>query len=647
MSNPAEMSTVQTLRTFVNQRLTAAVEEILGVFEKTIVVYEEEIERQRRLLDIVLKPEIKLHRADPPQPSVCKEELLLDQRHCSKESDSSLGQEPPQIKEEQEELCISQEGEQPLVQEEDVLKLTPTSEGSDHQSLHSDLYQTSSAAEEEPVGNVSFKPTQSEADGEACGVSEANGDSQLCSHNHHADESEAYKTSSSGSEGSSQSPDPKQQDRAHKCDCCSKEFSDMKKLKTHLRTHTDKRLFRCDTCGKAYIYMCYLRNHMRTHTGEKPFKCDFCGKGFSCHSNRSKHVKIHTDPPQPPGCKEDLLLDQQHCSKETDSSLGQEVPEPPQIKEEEEELCSSQDGELPLVQEEEEEDAFKLTPTSEGSDHQCLHSDLYQTQSAAEEEPVANISFKLTQSEAESESSGVSEPNSDSQLCSHNHHVDESEDYKMSGSVSAGSTHGTDPKQQNRANRCDRCSKEFSDMKKLKTHLRTHSGKQTFRCGTCGKAFNRMCYLKTHMRAHTGEKPFSCKTCGKEFSCQSNLTKHVRIHTGQKPYSCVHCGKEFSDGTYYNTHLRVHTGEKPYECLFCGKEFAVSSTLKRHTRIHTGEKPFKCGTCGKAFIEHISLKRHMMVHTGERPYRCNTCGKGFIRRSKLKTHMTSHAEVQS
>lgn len=46
------MSSVEYLREFVNRRLTAAVEEIFGVFQKTIVEYEEEINRQRRLLDV-------------------------------------------------------------------------------------------------------------------------------------------------------------------------------------------------------------------------------------------------------------------------------------------------------------------------------------------------------------------------------------------------------------------------------------------------------------------------------------------------------------------------------------------------------------------------------------------------------------------
>ena len=49
------------MRGFINERLTAAAEEIFGVFQKTIFEYEEEIDRQRKLLD-VWKPEMKLFR---------------------------------------------------------------------------------------------------------------------------------------------------------------------------------------------------------------------------------------------------------------------------------------------------------------------------------------------------------------------------------------------------------------------------------------------------------------------------------------------------------------------------------------------------------------------------------------------------------
>ncbi len=65
------MSKVQLLRALVNQRLTAAAEEIIGLFERTIAEYEEELcrskeenERQRKLLDAVFSPRVRLHRAE-------------------------------------------------------------------------------------------------------------------------------------------------------------------------------------------------------------------------------------------------------------------------------------------------------------------------------------------------------------------------------------------------------------------------------------------------------------------------------------------------------------------------------------------------------------------------------------------------------
>ena len=61
MFDQLKMSSVQNLRELINERLTAAAEEIFTEFEKTIVQYEEEIDRQRRLLDNIWKPEIKLN----------------------------------------------------------------------------------------------------------------------------------------------------------------------------------------------------------------------------------------------------------------------------------------------------------------------------------------------------------------------------------------------------------------------------------------------------------------------------------------------------------------------------------------------------------------------------------------------------------
>ena len=61
------MSRIEMLRVLITQRLTAAAEEIFGVFGRTIAEYEEEIsrskleiDRQRRLLDLSRKPQISV-----------------------------------------------------------------------------------------------------------------------------------------------------------------------------------------------------------------------------------------------------------------------------------------------------------------------------------------------------------------------------------------------------------------------------------------------------------------------------------------------------------------------------------------------------------------------------------------------------------
>lgn len=61
------MSKIEMLRLLINQRLTAAAEEIFGVFGRTIAEYEEEIsrskveiDRQRRLLDLSRQPQISV-----------------------------------------------------------------------------------------------------------------------------------------------------------------------------------------------------------------------------------------------------------------------------------------------------------------------------------------------------------------------------------------------------------------------------------------------------------------------------------------------------------------------------------------------------------------------------------------------------------
>lgn len=60
------MSTLQTLKSFINQRLAVAVEEIFGLLETTISNYEEDINRQRKLLEDE-RSEFRINKAGLPK----------------------------------------------------------------------------------------------------------------------------------------------------------------------------------------------------------------------------------------------------------------------------------------------------------------------------------------------------------------------------------------------------------------------------------------------------------------------------------------------------------------------------------------------------------------------------------------------------
>ncbi|XP_075935314.1 uncharacterized protein LOC142935080 [Anarhichas minor] len=286
------MLRLQSVKVFVCQRLTAAVEEIIGHLESTMTEYEEEMEcRHRKLLDSVSKREEKLQTADVQLNLLIKEE--------QQDLRPSLDQEDPvcpHIKEEQEDFWTSQEvkSQLPALQEDtSELPFTPIPVKSEDdqekpQSLPPHQRQTDEDREAEPPASSSAEHMETDVDGEDGGGSEPDRGSVP-----------AFKCLSGPAKKTSRCSGAVTKERDDDRKGIRKPQTDLSVVKnivpvSDVGHYTGNKLFSCSKCGKRFGQKHHLQTHMRCHTGEKPFSCSLCGKRFSQKGNLTQHMTIHT-----------------------------------------------------------------------------------------------------------------------------------------------------------------------------------------------------------------------------------------------------------------------------------------------------------------------------------------------------------------
>ncbi|XP_034025333.1 zinc finger protein 501-like [Thalassophryne amazonica] len=320
--------------------------------------------------------------------------------------------------------------------------------------------------------------------------------------------------------------------------------------------------------------------------------------------NAEVHLK-QTDVQQVLVGQVENLLEQQEWRCHLDNN----DPEPPHVKEEQEDTWARQDREQLPGLEESDIGRFTWTDAPVKSEDEEKPSQCHQSPPETREaEPRASSLAEHMKTEAD----GEPDPNLDPR---------ESE------------TNNIDGWKQN--------TETLSDLKSLK------SDEETCSCSECGKRLKSPENLKRHMTVHRAEKPFSCSECNKIFKYKISLKRHMRIHTGEKPFKCSVCAKRFNQTSLLTYHMRGHTGEKPFSCSICQKRFRQSGHVVTHMRVHTGERPYTCSICNRGFTQRRSLSDHMTVHTGEKIHRCNICGKRYSRKPTLKKHKCAFNQPQT
>lgn len=318
-SDCSPTSEMETLRVFVNERLTAAVEDIVGVFGETVARYWEQIDRQQRQLDSLKSEEGKWRQAEDcvqasswirpcPDDQVLSVQLQQTDRVDDMNSTASAAHIKTEVGGER---GVSERngdydpagGSEAVSDGGFLAESSETEDSGDYWSKAVGLWRWEEMAAAEGQSSSDRRKARSSSDAspqpapvfgcKVCGESFQSisyvlthaaahlRDSCLCGK--HLEHTENLKLHLRV-----------HRETSFRCGICGQSFTLRGNLRTHMRIHSGERPYRCTVCGKSFGRRATLVRHVRSHTGEKPFTCTFCGRSFVEKGNLTVHLRTHT-----------------------------------------------------------------------------------------------------------------------------------------------------------------------------------------------------------------------------------------------------------------------------------------------------------------------------------------------------------------
>ena len=222
------------------------------------------------------------------------------------------------------------------------------------------------------------------------------------------------------------------------------------------------------------------------------------------------------------------------------------------------------------------------------------------------------------------------------------------------------------------------CTETFKEKRSL-AHIHGHDKRnKTYSCDKCTKTFLHLPRLKAHMLCHNDEKKFSCSRCHMKFKRKNGLSQHyMAIHDKKYTYQCDKCSHKFYTNSAFVHHKQgVHKEEIKCPCCdecFTGISFLQSHLLVDHGVIKVTKRYTESGrltkeqtaddgsvagqpsTSGVQGNKSRIRQNHREAKSGDamrpitrsNPNYCPACSQAFRSKTKFTQHNIDHHGMQT